>query len=91
MFYTFRVNAAVAALGIDPRHVPADLRQLAQQMGKQSGATPQEAALMLVSQLPLYINSAADIRVANLWMQERKVRRENPAIDTAIQNLGWNL
>jgi hypothetical protein len=91
MFYAIRVNAAIAALGVDPRSVPLDLRQQAQEMGKRSGCTPQETALMLISQLPLYIHSAADIRVANLWVRERKVRRENPAIYEAMMNLGWNL
>jgi hypothetical protein len=34
VFYVIRVNAAIAGLGINPQYVPADLRQLAQEMGK---------------------------------------------------------
>jgi len=91
VFYVVRVNAAVAGLGIDPQRVPANLRQFAQALGKSMGATPQETALMLISQLPLHMHSAADIKVASLWIAEGRIRRDNPAIEEAIHNLGWNL
>jgi hypothetical protein len=89
VFYVIRVNAAIARLGINPQHVPADLRQRAQEMGKSMGATPQEAALMLVSQLPIAIRAPADYRVVKLWVRERRIRVENPAMQQAAANLGW--
>lgn len=89
MFYILRVNAAIARLGINPQHVPADLRQRAQEMGNSMGATPQEAALMLVSQLPPAIRAPVNYRVAKLWVIKRRIRVENPHIQQAAANLGW--
>jgi hypothetical protein len=89
MFYTLKFNAALAGLGVNPSHVPPDLRVLCQNEGKARGCTPQEAVLILLSQLPYEIAHPADWRIAELWINERKVRIENPAMHDVMKKLGW--
>ncbi|MER9374250.1 hypothetical protein [Mesorhizobium sp. M0491] len=88
MFFVIRFNAALAGLGISPTLVPAEYRELGQTLGKKSGCTPQEAALMVLANLPADIQRSANPQVANLWMHEGKVR-PNPAMQEAMSRIGW--
>ncbi|WP_143748730.1 hypothetical protein [Mesorhizobium sophorae] len=88
MFFVIRFNAAFAALGINPTLVPADYRELGQTLGKQSGCTPQEAALMVLVNLPADIQRRANPEAVNVWMREGKVR-PNPAMHEALSKIGW--
>ncbi|MBE0564198.1 MAG: hypothetical protein IH622_25760 [Ochrobactrum anthropi] len=91
MFYTIRFNAALAALGIDPSTIPADLRQIGQSRGKAAGCSPQEAVLVILSELPLEVKMMADLRAVYIWARDGKVRTDNPIIQTVALNLGLEL
>ncbi|UXS41990.1 hypothetical protein FY150_19765 [Agrobacterium tumefaciens] len=91
MFYTVRFNAAFAALGINPTIIPANLRELGQSRGKAAGCSPQEAVLVILSELPLEIKMMADLRAVYVWVREGKVRADNPIIQGVALNIGLEL
>jgi len=53
MFYAFRVNSALALLGVRPPLVAKTYRAAMHEQGKAAGNSPQEVAIYIASQLPL--------------------------------------
>lgn len=89
MFFAIRVNNALALLGIDPRIFQSEYRQFGQQIGKESGATPQEVALVLASHLPMVYRLNANPLTAKDWIRKRKVNPRDPSVREALMDLGW--
>lgn len=75
MFFVIRVNSALAMLNIDPRIFKSEYRQLGQVMGKSAGASPQEVALVLASQLPLTYRIEANPATARV---DQKTKDQSP-------------
>lgn len=90
MFYTLRFNNSIAALGINPMAVPKELRNVAQVHGSASGCTPQEAVMIMLSNLPFEISSRANPLVAEVWIVDRKIRMENRVMQQACVTIGWS-
>jgi hypothetical protein len=89
MFYAVRVNVAIAALGINPSHVNQVQRQAAQMLGQTMGHTPQEVALLLLTQMPFTVQGMVDPRIARGWAAKRKINIHRRDIDDALCLLGW--
>lgn len=89
MFFAIRVNNALALLGIDPRIFRNEYRQLGQEIGHASGASPQEVALVLASHLPLMHKINANPLTAKAWIRKRKINPRDPSIREALYDLGW--
>ena len=53
MLYPFRVNSALLQINVNPNNISGEYRRQVQQLGKKLGYTPQETALLIVSQIPL--------------------------------------
>lgn len=89
MFFIVRFNSALAALGIDPRHVSPELRHIGQDAGKLAGCTPQEAAIITLGEMPreTHFNARPDAAIG--WAAKGKLDLGNPAIKTAIDQIGW--
>lgn len=89
LYYVLRFNHALAMLGVDPQHVNEAIRQSAQTSGREFGATPQEMALVLASQLPLDYTAQLDPRTAMNWIRKRKINPRNPNVKNALFALNW--
>lgn len=87
--YVLRFNNALALLGVNPQHLTETARQSAQVVGKELGATPQEMALVLASNLPLDYKMQLDPRTAMTWIRKRKLNPRNPNVREALYDLGW--
>lgn len=87
--YVLRFNHALAMLGVNPQHINETIRQSAQISGKEFGATPQEMALVLASQLPLEYTIQLDPRTAMNWIRKRKINPRNPNVKNALFALNW--
>lgn len=90
MFYFVKVNLAIAALGFNPNDLKPEFRQLAQDYGKAAGYSPEEAALMVCSQLPLMYQMQLNPAVARGWIRAKKVNSTDPQIEQAIFDLRWD-
>lgn len=92
MFHVFKVNGALLQLNVDPNGIQADYRRQAQQLGKRLGYTPQETALLIISEAPN--GSLYRINKINLtgWVNSGKVRLDIPdiakAFDTIMTSFG---
>lgn len=90
MFYRFRVNLALAELGVDHRKMGSDLRTHLQDLGRAAGCTPQDAAILFLDLAPRpFIQSIlfpARITVAQ-WIKADKLSIANPAIQNSIRRL----
>lgn len=91
MFYIVRYNASLAALGIDPLRVNADLRNFAQAAGKRFGLTPQEAVILTILQFPPVVQDEVDPRLVQIWVTEGKVNLDKQSVQEAVDRLGWPL
>ena len=89
MFYVVRYNAALAALGIDPLRVNAEMRMFAQRVGSQLGLTPQEAVLVTLTQMPLDEQFEMNPALVQVWVDDGKVSLEKDDIKRALSRLGW--
>ena len=89
-FFAIRVNNALALLNIDPRIFKNEFRQLGQRMGKATGASPQEAALMMASELPIIYRINANPIAAKAWIRKRKVNPRDPSVREALSKMGWD-
>ena len=52
MFYPIKVNGALLQLNVDPKNIMGEYRRQAQQLGKKLGYSPQETALLIISEAP---------------------------------------
>jgi hypothetical protein len=89
-FYIFSFNAALAKLGIPLSHVKQIHTQAAQEAGRALGYTPQEAALLLVTNLPDNYQRMANPAVAVAWGKARKIDPHRDAMAEAIGSLSWH-
>jgi len=88
-FYRMRVNIALNKLGFDPRIVDDHFRQLMQQVGQDSGNSPQEVALWIVSQLPLRLRIDVQYRTIKNWIRTRKINPEDSEMSRALREIGY--
>ena len=89
MFFGLRVNSALALLNIDPRIFKGEYRQAGQLAGKATGASPQEVALLMASELPIVHRVNASPTAAKDWIRKRKVNPRDPDVREALFRLGW--
>lgn len=90
MFYSLRVNNALALLNINPTVFNSEYRQGGQETGKLSGASPQEVALFLASKLPIAYRMQANPLTAKTWARKRKINPRDPVVRDALIDLGWD-
>lgn len=93
MRFVVKVNAALARMDVDPREIPSQARQTMQDLGRQSGLTSEETAVLLVEQvpddqLPLAVTSAKHLSKWT-WEMEGKYRPDRvSAIREALEKAG---
>jgi hypothetical protein len=90
MLWIWRFNASLAALGINPASIPPHLRELGQQ-GKKVGATPQDAVVVLLSELPVELIEPMNPLGLRVWVKEGKLNVWNPTIYMAIKRIEQRL
>ena len=88
MFYVLRVNNALAQLHIDPRLINSEYRQLMQAAGAGTGASPQEVAVFIASQLPLALQMSLNLAPVRVWIRKRKLDPKVPEMRQALFDLG---
>lgn len=88
--FRFRVNTAIVKLGGDPTHVSQEFRQLMQIAGQQSGNSPQEVALWIMSQMPLSYRVCLNLSPVKGWVRNRKINPNDQEVRHALRNLGWD-
>jgi hypothetical protein len=89
MFYVIRFNSALAAMNIAPTSLPGELRSTGQAFGKSRGLTPQEAALVTVSEA-FGIGYPADSTVflaVKDWTNTGKIFPNKPEVQEALMSL----
>lgn len=92
MFFAFKVNAAIAKLGVSVLVFTPEFRSAMQKVGKSSGNTPQEVALHMVTQLPLMHRCTLDPAVVQMWAAKKLIDRRKPEVLDAIMVLAlWDL
>ena len=74
MFYPFRVNSALLQINVNPNNISGEYRRQVQQLGKKLGYTPQETALLIVSQIPLGHNYRINKINLTGWVNTGKCR-----------------
>jgi hypothetical protein len=84
MFYIFRVNAALAELGLGPKIFNPNFRVIMQRVGKAAGNTPQEVALHMAAELPLTYRVQTDISVIRRWLAANLVDRTKDEVREAL-------
>lgn len=89
MFFVFRVNFALAALGINSQLVDQSFRVQMIVVGKEAGNSPQEVALWIVSQLPLRIRCDYKPQTVKQWIRSRKINPDDPEMERALLELGY--
>jgi hypothetical protein len=92
MFYAFRVNSALALLGVRPALVAKTYRDAMHEQGKAAGNSPQEVAIYIASQLPLI--HRADLRqdLIESWISTGKVDHKKLEMRDALGSLAlWDL
>jgi hypothetical protein len=88
--FALKLNAALGSLGIDPRIINQPHRDAARMLGESTGQTPQEVALLLLTQLPSHFQSMARPSVARKWAKAGKINVANQAVSEALIALSWH-
>lgn len=86
--FILRVNLAIQKLGINTMHVDTSFRSSMIIVGKESGNSPQEIALWVVSQLPLRIRCDVNPGTVKKWIRKRKVNPKDNEMFRALLELG---
>jgi hypothetical protein len=89
MFYVWRVNFALARLGVNPRRLNTDWRRGLQLIGMSAGYSPQEIAVYIASELPLRMKIDLDPNVARAWVLKGKIDPNRSDVFGALVELGW--
>jgi hypothetical protein len=90
-FYPIKVNTALAAMAVPPNQFNGEWRSGMQHIGKTSGLTPQETALVIVAH-GLGINFPMDVETAiGVWRHEGNVNIEKPEIVDALHRMGFRM
>ena len=88
IFWSFKVNAAIAGLGIPPTTFDGQLRSHVQTLGQKAKLTPQETALVLVA-LVMGIGAPTDLELfVSVWHHDGKVDYEKPEVIDALYDVG---
>jgi hypothetical protein len=96
-FYAFRVNSALALLGVSPSIINPLYRQGMQRTGRQAGHSPQEVALYIAAQLPAAHRVAvqrveSSVGPIRKWIRQRKINPDASEMREALERLGlWDL
>ena len=88
MFWVVRYNNALANLGINPARVNPNLRELSQHAGRACGYSPQETALLTISQLPLSERINLNLTPVRIWVRNNKVNQRAVEVRDAMIELG---
>jgi hypothetical protein len=88
MFFTFRVNIALLALGIPPDGIRAQFRQTMEWAGQRAGNSPQEVAIWIASQLPLATRPDINPGPLKRWVRARRIDPQSSEMREALGNLG---
>jgi hypothetical protein len=84
-----KLNTALASLGVDPRHVNQVHRDSARIAGIASGHSPQEAALFLLTMMPMSFQHSASDTTVKKWIEKGKVRVSDEAVREALVTLSF--
>jgi hypothetical protein len=91
-FYAFRVNSALASLGVSPSIINPLYRQGMQRIGRQAGHSPQEVALYMAAQLPAVHRVELNPGPIRRWIRQRKINPDASEMREALEKLGiWDL
>lgn len=83
--FPFKVNKAIAAIGLDPMRVPAEMRQKIQDWGKANALTAEETAFVIVARVA-GMNAPPSMETAmQVWTREGKLNLEKPAVIEGLQ------
>lgn len=86
--WPFKVNAAVAGIGINPASIDGQTRSELQTLGREAGLTAEETALVVVS-LVAGIGAPTELEhIVSVWHRERKVDLEKPEVIDAMYETG---
>ena len=91
IFWPFKVNAAIAAIGISPNALNHQRRYEVQELGLKAGLTPQETALVLVS---LLVGARAPTvleLIVSIWHRDGNVDFEKPEVIDALYDIGCSV
>lgn len=86
-FYAIRFNMALHQLGVNPKIVNIIHRQSSQYTAILTGHSPQEAALFLLTMLPINFQYSAPADVVIKWSAKGKVRLSDHTVQDAIHKL----
>ncbi|WP_157084323.1 hypothetical protein [Sediminimonas qiaohouensis] len=89
MLYVLRFNNSLSLAGIDPKRVNPDFRQYAQKSGKENHLSPQEAVLLLLTQLPSASLLDIDQQEIRHWLKTGKVNVDKASVNEILGRIGW--
>src|SRR4051812_18349293 len=84
VFFKLRVDSAIARLGVDPRAFNKDFHSGAKQVGKRSGNSPQEVAVVMIAQLPVVDRVSLDVELIRKWAAQGKINTEREEVREAL-------
>ncbi len=87
MFYSWRFDRALAALGYNPRYMPVLHRQAGLISGRSLGDTPQEAALLLMSVESVDRRRRPNSKLMQRWILQGKIDLNKPHVHEALHCL----
>lgn len=88
MFYGFRVDKALLDMGIDANQIDIGFRREMKQLGKISGISPQEIALVIAARTPLSLRLDLKEAAVKDWIESRKIDAGDEKIRSALLELG---
>ncbi|MFU8825843.1 MAG: hypothetical protein ACNA7N_16585, partial [Yoonia sp.] len=90
LLFPLKFNAAVASIGINPNAFPKELRRKVQDFAIGHRLTPEEGALILMSQLGIGAPIEELERAMMVWRYERKVNFHNEHVRNALDQMGYD-
>jgi hypothetical protein len=90
LLFPLKFNAAVASIGINPNAFPKELRRKVQDFAIGQRLTPEEGALILISQLGIGAPIEELERAMMVWRYERKVNFHNEHVRNALDQMGYD-
>lgn len=83
MFYPVKVNGALLQLNVDPNSIHSEYRRKCQSLGKRLGYTPNETALLIISEAPDGLMYRINKINLTGWVNTNKIRLSIPDINDA--------
>ena len=85
-FYPVKVNVALAGLGVNPKMFEGAWRSEMQQLCRQAGLTPQEAAVVIMGEgLGINIPDTAEIVMATFHKDGQLDYSKSPVIEAMLK------